>query len=286
MNPLQPPSEWVGRDEGSPGYWTGTASMPRSAQHENVGIHIYSPLYADGGALGFFDYQALTHAYFPRDHFDQVERVGKWTVAQEGRRLHRALLLARHRVAGVPGRGAGAARQRAAEAVLRPGRAGRRRTTSGSSSWGARRTTCCFSLFVQNIREAKVKVTPRDTEFGHQTFDVVYDSPSQGRVEFGWDTPFEVRGREMPLAGYPRVGQRAGDGRAGRPGLGDPRQEQQADARLAGGHAHGGRPPVSAGRCTSRPARAPGRRARAPGRHPAARTPGSCRRSPRGRRPR
>src|SRR5262249_35428311 len=73
-NPVQPPSEWVGRDEGSPGYWTGSASMPRSAQFKNVGIHIYSPVYPQEGTLGFFSYQPMTHAYFPRDQFDEVVR--------------------------------------------------------------------------------------------------------------------------------------------------------------------------------------------------------------------
>ena len=85
MNAVQPPSEWIGRDEGSPGYWTGTASMPRSAQHENVAIHLYSPGYADGGLLGFFDYEQTTHAYFPQDHFDEVVQAGGWTFGRKGK---------------------------------------------------------------------------------------------------------------------------------------------------------------------------------------------------------
>jgi hypothetical protein len=204
MNAVQPPSEWVGRDEGSPGYWTGTASMPRSAQHENVAIHIYSPLYADGGALGFFDFQALTHAYFPRDHFDQVQRVGKWIVAKKGA-AYLALYSWRDTEwqeypdaeLALPANGP----LKQSFDLVAPG--------GPDNVWivelGRKKDYFLFSLFVEHIREAKVKVTPRATELGHQTFDVVYESPSQGKLEFGWDAPFQVRGREQPLAGYPRA---------------------------------------------------------------------------------
>ena len=52
-----------------------------------------------------------------------------------------------------------------------------------------------------------MKVTPRKGEFA-QEFDVVYESPSQGRVEFGWDAPFVVKGEPQPLSGYPRIASR------------------------------------------------------------------------------
>ena len=33
---------------------------------------------------------------------------------------------------------------------------------------------------------------------------MVYDSPSQGRITFGWEAPLTVRGEEVPITGYPR----------------------------------------------------------------------------------
>ena len=75
-----------GRGEDS-GYWTGTASMPRSAQHDGVAIHCYWPGYEpiDLGALGFsISYQNLTHAFFPQERFDQVEQRDGWTIARRG----------------------------------------------------------------------------------------------------------------------------------------------------------------------------------------------------------
>jgi len=78
-------SEWPDGD----GYWTGTGSMPASAQHGTAAIHFYRPAFeAPGptGALGAFDYLALTHAYFPQEHFDEVvtDSGGHWVFGRRG----------------------------------------------------------------------------------------------------------------------------------------------------------------------------------------------------------
>ena len=75
-----------GRGEDS-GYWTGTASMPRSAQHDRVAIHCYWPGYqpVDLEAIGFrIDYLPLTHAFFPQERFDQVVQAAGWTIGRRG----------------------------------------------------------------------------------------------------------------------------------------------------------------------------------------------------------
>jgi hypothetical protein len=203
MNPVQPPSEWVGRDEGSPGYWTGTASMPRSAQYENVGIHIYSPLYSDGGTLGFFDYEAMTHAYFPRERFQDVQRVGRWIIARRGKGY---LALYSWRPTEW--------QEYPADELALPATPFHRSfdlvAPGGPDNvWivecGRQKDYGNFANFRAAIELAEVEVTPHPTELGHQTFDVDYRSPSQGRMRFGWDAPFVVRGKEIPLHGYPRV---------------------------------------------------------------------------------
>ena len=64
-------SEWPDGD----GYWTGSGSMPASAQHGSAAIHLYRPAFDAPGsddALGAFDYLDFTHAYFPQEHFDEV----------------------------------------------------------------------------------------------------------------------------------------------------------------------------------------------------------------------
>lgn len=73
--------------DGKPGYWTGEASMPRSAQFERTGIHIYQPAWdatTDALLWSVFQYRDFTHAYVPQDHFDEVIQDGSWTFARKG----------------------------------------------------------------------------------------------------------------------------------------------------------------------------------------------------------
>jgi hypothetical protein len=87
-HPVTPPdesTEW--RDDGRPGYWTGEASMPRSAQFERTAVHLYLPNWdesLDPLVWAVFGYQPFTHAYVPQDHFDGVVQDGHWTVATKG----------------------------------------------------------------------------------------------------------------------------------------------------------------------------------------------------------
>jgi hypothetical protein len=69
------------------GYWTGTASMPRTAQWGPTSIHIYWPSYESPSdpLLGpVFGYLQETHAYFPQDHFDEVVQQDGWTFGRKG----------------------------------------------------------------------------------------------------------------------------------------------------------------------------------------------------------
>jgi hypothetical protein len=56
-----------------------------------------------------------------------------------------------------------------------------------------------FAAFRTAISAAAVEVTPRPGF--QQGFDVVYESPSQGRVTFGWEAPFTVKGSEISTSG-------------------------------------------------------------------------------------
>jgi hypothetical protein len=74
-------------EDGKPGYWTGEASMPRSAQHRGTAVHIYQPKWdesTDPLVWGVFEYRPFTHAYVPQDHFDEVRQVGNWTIVAKG----------------------------------------------------------------------------------------------------------------------------------------------------------------------------------------------------------
>lgn len=75
-------------DDAKPGYWTGEASVPRSAQHERTSIHIYQPAWdattVDPILWTVFGYQPETHAFVPQEKFDEVVRDGNWTFARKG----------------------------------------------------------------------------------------------------------------------------------------------------------------------------------------------------------
>jgi hypothetical protein len=206
--PVQPPSEWLNADEGEPGYWTGSASFPRSAQHANVGIHLYSAKYTKNGVMGFFKYQPLTHAYFPQDHFDEVEQVGHWTFGRKGDGYVALWSWRATQWQDYP----------PAELALLPPSASGPITRSfdlvapggahnvwivecgRAADWGD------FAAFRDAVAGAEIVVTELELQPGqfNPVFDVSYDSPSRGLMTFGWDAPLVVEGVEVPLHGYPR----------------------------------------------------------------------------------
>lgn len=205
MKPVTPPSRWIDRDEGRPGYWDGTASMPSSAQVENVAIHIYSPAYADGGLLGLFDYEAMTHAYFPQDQFDEVEQVGSWTFGRRGEGYVALYSWRPTRWQEYP------AEELDLLANARPvTRSFDLQAPGGPNNvWivecGRQADQGSFEAFRDAILGAELVVVPRPGGVGRPVFDVLYDSPSQGLLSFGWERPFVVRGEEVDLHPTPRV---------------------------------------------------------------------------------
>lgn len=83
MRPTPASLDWSADD----GYWTGTASNPRSAQHRNAAVHIYEPSYEAPGdpLLGpAFGYLEETHAYFPVERFDEWTERDGWVLARKG----------------------------------------------------------------------------------------------------------------------------------------------------------------------------------------------------------
>jgi hypothetical protein len=75
-------TSWVDGDM----YWTGTGTMPRTAQHGAAAIHVYAPSYENppDGLLEAFQFLDYTHAYFPTEEFDEVVQSGHWTFGRKG----------------------------------------------------------------------------------------------------------------------------------------------------------------------------------------------------------
>jgi len=206
-HPAVPPrenTEWG--DDPDPGNWTGTASMPRSAQHENVAIHLYAPQYSvmGGPFYAVTHYEPYTHAYFPQDHFDEVVRDGNWTF---GRFRDGYIALYSWRPPEfvdhgptVPTNGMLQPFDLIAHGgpdnvwIVECGRA---------ADWGG-----SFTDFQDAIRTAGVTVTPVTEGLPASAeppfFEVEYQSPSLGAVSFGWEDPLVVNGEETPIGDYPR----------------------------------------------------------------------------------
>jgi hypothetical protein len=189
-----------------PGSWTGTASQPRSAQHENVGIHLYAPQYtvAPGVFASLTRYEPYTHAYFPQDHFDEVVRDGQWTFGRKGDGY---VALYSWRLAEFVDHGPTVA----SNGMTQPFDL----VASGGPDnvWivecGSLADSGSFADFQAAVRNAAVAVTVQTTNLPPRTrpplFTVRYASPSQGALEFSWTGPLLVRGEPVAIADYPRM---------------------------------------------------------------------------------
>lgn len=67
----QPAGDGNGRYGDSPGYWIGNGRLPMSVQHENVNITVYR--LPEKKRLGETAIAAMTHAYMPKDFYDEFE---------------------------------------------------------------------------------------------------------------------------------------------------------------------------------------------------------------------
>jgi hypothetical protein len=192
--PIPPDWNWQREDEPGPGYWTGEASQPRAAQHENVAIAIYAPQYPSTPGLGF-GYRNETHAYFPHAHLDEVAQVGSWTF---GRKDDAYVALYSWRETEWR-RGQPEVFQNAGLDfdLVAPGGADNVWIVECGSrdEWPGG-----FAGFRAAISAAPVSVS--QAAIG---FDVSYESPTRGKVELGWEGPLVVDGEAHPLADYPRM---------------------------------------------------------------------------------
>jgi hypothetical protein len=201
FRPLATSGDWHDDPE-TGGYWNGEASAPRSGQVENVAIHIYAPQYArtNSPPFDYFHYEPYTHAYFPQDYFDEVMQKGSWTFGRLGKGYvalysyrPAAFLIYDGKTQATGGR-------------VKPFDL---RADGGADNVfivevGREAKSGSFDAFQNAITSAHVEVTSRGP--GKPTgesdgFDVIYDSPSQGRVTFGWEAPLTARGAEAPLRG-------------------------------------------------------------------------------------
>jgi hypothetical protein len=189
-------TEWS--DDDAPGYWSGEASIPRSAQHERTGIHIYQPGWDESTnelLWGIFGYQDYTHAYVPQERFDEVRRKGNWTFAHKDNG-YIALWSWRE-----PDWRTYDPAVNPTDGMTKPFDL----VASGGPDnvWivevGDTSDAPTFDAFVAGIEKHEPEVT-RDDE----GFTVAWTSPTSGEVTFGSTAPFTVDGKKQNLGDHPR----------------------------------------------------------------------------------
>jgi hypothetical protein len=171
----------VREEVGSPGYWTGTGNLPRVAQVKNVMIALYDISTRRG--LYVTHRLAFTHAWLPRDQFDEVVERDGWVFARRGDGY--LALRSQRPYHWQTEHGEDKGRE-----IIVPGK---------RNAWicelGRRAVDGEFTDFVERICQAPIS-------FGR--LGVSYHSPSQGHLKLGWRGPLRQDGHEVPLDDYPR----------------------------------------------------------------------------------
>jgi hypothetical protein len=187
----------------TPNYWAGSGLLPRAAQYKNVAIVIYN--IEKIPALYVPIHHFFTHAWLPKDKFDEVVERNGWVFARKGEGyitlksqnpcVWREDLPQSH----------GEHREkefsaRSASLWQKPEDVGREILADGAQNiWicqmGRRAEDGEFAEFVGKVSAAEVTFSELEVE---------YRSPGVGTIRFGWDKPFSVENAEVPLKGYRR----------------------------------------------------------------------------------
>jgi hypothetical protein len=188
--------DWAADEK--PGYWTGEASIPRSAQHERTAVHIYQPSWDESTSAllwGLFGYQDFTHAFVPQERFDEVVRDGNWTFARKGTG-YIALWSWREPTwrAYDPATNPMVDMTEPYDLVAEGGPDNVWIVEVGDSS-----TAASFDDFRSQVTAADPEVERSDAGF-----TVAWTSPTSGEIGFGSTGPFTVDGDEQQIDEFPR----------------------------------------------------------------------------------
>lgn len=182
-------------------YWNGGLTMPRTAQQDRAAINIYAPRFPAGqdAANAHANYLPMTHAFFPTQHFDEVRRVGGWTIGRVGDGY--VGLWSYRPTAFAPVAPNPAGLNRPYDLVAAGGADNVWITEVGDrAQWGS------FDAFVSALSSAETAVTPRGAANGVPLgFDVSYRSPSAGVLSYGSSGFFTVDGRSVDQRSPARI---------------------------------------------------------------------------------
>ena len=169
------------REGPPPDYWTGEGTLPRVAQVENVLVAVYKINTTPG--LYVTNRLRFTHAWFPKDKFDEVIERDGWAFARKGDGY--LALFSRNPYRWQTEGGEDIGREIIAEG----------KTNIWLCELGAREVYGDFTQFIKAICSASLHF---------RGLHVEYASPSQGHIEFGWHGAFRQNGKVIPLKDFLR----------------------------------------------------------------------------------
>lgn len=176
----------------TPNYWAGSGLLPRAAQYKSIVVAVYNiqkipALYVP--IRHFF-----THAWLPKNTFDEIAEKDGWIFARKGQgylalRSQNQYRWATYRTENGDPKGCQDPRPSDTEIIAE----------GAQNIWicqmGREAEDGAFEQFVESVSAAAVSFNG---------LNVRYQSPGHGLVEFGWDGPFIVGGVEIALHDYPR----------------------------------------------------------------------------------
>jgi hypothetical protein len=176
----------------TPNYWAGNGLLPRAAQYKNVAIIIYNIVKIP--ALYVPIKHFFTHAWLPKDKFDEVVEKNDWIFARKGEgylalRSQNPYVWGTYRTpTGDP-----------IDCQKIVGSETEIITNGAQNIWicqmGRKAEDGGFPEFMEKISATGVIF---------RGLDVEYRSPGNGVVRFGWEGGFSMNGVEIQLHDYPR----------------------------------------------------------------------------------
>ena len=170
----------VASKSGTPDYWTGSGNLPRVGQYENVAIILYEISTAPG--LYVTHDLEYTHAWFPKDKFDTVTQSGNWIF---GKRKDGYIgLWSQNEPKWVK------SGEYTNKEIIADGK-----RNIWICEMGSQTEFGTFDNFIEAISNSNIK---------SGSLSIEYHSPSQGKLEFGWEGSLKKDGHSIQLNNYPR----------------------------------------------------------------------------------
>jgi hypothetical protein len=176
----------------TPNYWAGNGMLPRAAQYKNVAIVVYNiekipALYVP--IKHFF-----THAWLPKDKFDEVVEKNGWIFARKRNgylalRSQNSYVWGTYRIENGDPKGFKKSLGSDTEIIAH----------GAQNIWlcqmGRKAEDGAFADFVENVSAAEVTFSGMNVE---------YQSPAVGTIRFGWNQALSVDNVEVQLNDYRR----------------------------------------------------------------------------------